>query len=272
MPLRRGGHRLAGMRSPVALAAVACLGALVAASPAAARTKAPSSATYMVTFKAGMKEKWQYLADYADDCRLTGAMCTRVEKGDGQASIQLKTRGPQPMMVMNGYKGRPPILNTGTDGLQITGSSLRTGTLTTEYGGPWDAANPDTAAGTTDCGNRSVKTSLSFMFPQRNRIGPALSLDELRENCPDGPTSGVEWDGDGESPSLWDVIATLDQKKFLHTKQFTARGTRKWTGQVSPFSRSDSTGHYTISGDKTVTWQWEATFRMAKTKHGRGRR
>jgi hypothetical protein len=37
---------------------------------------------------------------------------------------------------------------------------------------------------------------------------------------------------------------------------------------VDPFSRSDAQGHYTISGDKTVTWQWEATFRM-KTKRKR---
>jgi hypothetical protein len=249
------------------LAALACLGALVAAGPAAARSKAPSSATYKVTFKAGMEEKWQYLADYADDCELTGAMCTRVEKGEGRASIQLRTRGPQTMLVSKGYKGRPPMLNTGTDGLAVTGSYLRTGALTTEYGGPWDAANPDTAAATTDCGNRSVKTSLSFTWPARNRIGTALSLDDLREDCPDGPTTGVEWDG-GEPPSLWDVIATLDQKKFLHTKQFTARGTRTWTGHVDPFSRSDAQGHYTISGDQTVTWQWEATFRM-KTKRKR---
>src|SRR4029079_4658864 len=102
------------------LVAVACLGALIAASPAAARAKAPSSATYLVTFKAQMDEKWQYLADYADDCELTGAMCTRVQKGDGKASIQLNTRGPQPVLVSRGYQGPPPILNTGTDGVAIT--------------------------------------------------------------------------------------------------------------------------------------------------------
>lgn len=248
--------------------AAACVGLLIAASPAAAKPKSPSSATYMVTFKAGMEETWQSLADYADDCELTGAMCTRVEKGEGRASIALRTRGPQPMLVMKGYRGGPPILNTGTDGLAITGSSLRTGSLTTEYGGPWDAANPDTAAATTGCGNRSVKTSLSFSFPARNRIGPALSLDELREDCPDGPSQGIDWEG-GEPPSLWDLIATLDQKKFLHTKQFTARGSRTWKGQVEPFSRSDAQGHYTISGEKTVTWQWEATFRMKTKKRKR---
>jgi hypothetical protein len=96
-----------------------------------------------------------------------------------------------------------------------------------------------------------------------------LGIDELRENCPDGPSQGVDWEG-GEPPSLWDVIATLDQKKFLHTKQFTARGSRTWKGQVEPFSRSDAQGHYTISGDKTVSWQWEATFRM-KTKKRKAR-
>jgi hypothetical protein len=250
------------------LAAVACLGALIAASPAAARPKIPSSATYTVTFKAQMDEKWQFLADYADDCELTGAMCTRVEMGDGRATIQLKTRGPHTILVSKSYKGRPPMLNFGTDGLAVTGSSLRTGSLTTEYGGPWDAANPDTAQPTTDCGNRSVKTTLSFMWTVRNRVVPALTLDELRENCPDGPSQALDWAG-GEPPSLWDVVATLDQKKFLRTKQFTARGTRTWTAAVEPFSRSDSQGHYTISGDKIVTWQWEATFRMKTKKHKR---
>jgi hypothetical protein len=216
-----------------------------------------------------MDEKWQFLADYADDCELTGAMCTRVEKGDGKATIQLKTRRPQPILVSKGHKGRPPLLNLGIDGLAVTGSSLRTGSLTTEYGGPWDAANPDTAAATTDCGTRSVNRSLSFGWIARNRLQPVLGIDELRENCPDGPSQGVDWEG-GEPPSLWDVIATLDQKKFLHTKQFTARGSRTWKGQVEPFSRSDAQGHYTISGDKTVSWQWEATFRM-KTKKRKAR-
>ena len=251
------------------LAAVACLGALIAASPAAARAKAPSSATYLVTFKAQMDEKWQYLADYADDCELTGAMCTRVQKGNGSASVQLKTRGPQTVLVSKGYKGRPPMLNTGTDGLAIRGSYLRTGVLTEEYGGPWDAANPDTEQPATGCGTRSVKSSMSFMWTERNRIAPALTFDDMRDDCPDGPPDSLTWEG-GDAPSLWDVIATLDQKKFLHTKQFTARGSRTWKGQVQPFSRSDSQGHYTIGGEKTTTWQWEATFRM-KTKKRKAR-
>src|SRR3954454_12783209 len=104
--------------------AAACVGVLITASPAAAKPKVPSSATYKVTFRAQMDEKWQFLADYADDCELTGAMCTRVEKGDGRATIQLKTRRPQPVLVSKGYKGRPPVLNFGIDGLAIAGSSL----------------------------------------------------------------------------------------------------------------------------------------------------
>jgi hypothetical protein len=261
-------HTLAAMRSPApAIAALACLGALIAASPASAKKKAPSSATYKVTFKAAMDEKWQYLADYADDCELTGAMCTRVEKGTGSARIQLKTRGPQIIMVSRGAKGQPPVLNTGSDGLAVTGSYLRTGVMTTEYGGPWDGANPDRAEPTTGCGNRSMSTSLSFGWAARNRLQPAMSFDELREDCPDGPGDAVEWEG-GKSPSLWDMIARLDQKKFLNTKQFTARLTRTWKGRVKPFGRSDASGHYTISGDQTVTWHWEATFRM-KTKKKR---
>jgi hypothetical protein len=264
MPQGRGARTVAAMRT-LPLAAV-CLGVLIAASPAAAKPKVPSSATYKVTFRAQMDEKWQYLADYADDCELTGVMCTRVEKGDGKATVQLKTRGPQTILVSKGYKGRPPTLNFGTDGLAITGSDLRTGSLTTEYAGPWDAANPDTAQPADGCGPRSVKSSMTFSWIKRNRVQPALSWSDLRENCPDGPTTGVDWEG-GESPSLWDVIATLDQKKFLRTKQFAAHGTRTWKGQVEPFSRSDAQGHYTISGEKTVTWQWEATFRMKTKKH-----
>lgn len=265
-----GAHSVAAMRSPApVIAAVACLGALIAASPASAKKKAPSSATYKVTFKAAMDEKWQYLADYADDCELTGAMCTRVEKGSGTARISLKTRGPQTVWVLRGRKGRPPTLNTGSDGLAVTGGSLRNGELTTEYGGPWDAANPDTEQPTTGCGNRSVRTSLTFGWTARNRLQPNVYFDEFREDCPDGPGEPVEWEG-GESPSLTDLIATLDQKKFLNTKQFTARGSRTWKGRVKPFGRSDASGHYTISGDKTVTWDWEATFRM-KTKKGKRR-
>src|SRR3954454_7800249 len=257
------------MRSPApAITALACLGALVAASPAAAKKKAPRSATYNVTFKASMDEKWQYLADYADDCELTGVMCTRVEKGDGSARISLKTRGPQSVWVLRGRKGRPPTLNTGTDGLAIRGSSLRKGAMTTEYAGPWDAANPDRAEPATGCGSRSVKTDMTSSWAARNRLQPGLYLDELREDCPSGP-SGIEWEG-GESPLLTDLVATLDQKKFLNTKQFTARGAKTWKGIVPPTSRSDATGHYRISGEKTVTWSWEATFRM-KTKKARRR-
>jgi hypothetical protein len=259
------------MRSPApALAAVACLGALIAAAPAAAksRPKAPTSATYNVTFKAAMDEKWSSLSDYADDCQLTGAMCTRVTKGDGRASIQLHTRGPQSVWVLRGFNGRPPSLNTGTDGLAVTGGDLRMGSLTTEYGGPWDAANPDTALPATGCGNRSATTTVTFGWVARNRLPPVLAYEGFREDCPDGPQEALTWDG-GASPSLFDVVARLDQKKFLHTKQFTARGSRTWTGHVEPFSRSDSMGHYTISGEKTVTWHWEATFRMkgGKKRH-----
>jgi hypothetical protein len=256
------------MHSPaLALTAVACLGALVAAAPATARTKKkriPSSATYMVTFKAQMDEKWQYLADYADDCKLTGAMCTRVEKGNGSAAIQLKSRHPFPMLVAKGYRGRPPMLNTGTDGVPITGSSLRMGSLTEDYGGPWAGANPDTEQPTSGCGNRSVSDAVTFMWTARNRLAPVTTVDGYRDDCPDGPPDALTWAG-GESPSLIDLVATVDQKKFLATKQFTVHGTRKWTGLVTPFSREDASGHYFIHGDKSVTWQWQATFRM-KTK------
>ena len=52
-PEPSGARSVAAMRI-LPLAAVACLAALAAAGPAAARSKAPSSATYKVTFKAAV--------------------------------------------------------------------------------------------------------------------------------------------------------------------------------------------------------------------------
>jgi hypothetical protein len=257
------------MRTPVStLAALACAGLLIGAAPAAAKPKPRKTATYQVTFRAVMKESWRFSSDYADDCRLTGVLCTHGEHGEGSASIQLHSRRPYDVMVMRGAAKRPPILNWGTDGMPITGSSLRTGTMTSVYAGPWDAANPDTEESTAGCGNRTVKTFGTVGWSGRNQLMPVVVVSEDRDDCPTGPPEALDWEG-GESPSLMDVIARAAQSKFLATMQFTVSGSKAWKGTMSPTSRSDEQGHYFRSGDKTVTWQWEATFRMKGAKKKR---
>jgi hypothetical protein len=165
------------------------------------------------------------------------------------------------MMVMRGVRGRGPMINVGTgEGAPLTGPDLRSGSLVTEYSGPWDAGNPDTTQPTSGCGTRTAKGDVNFVWRGRNKLGLAMLLDDDREDCPTGPPAGWEWDG-GDAPAIGDVIAQVSQTKFLNTSQFTVRGSRTWTGKVEPFSRSSEQGSYTKDGNRTVTWQWEATFR-----------
>jgi hypothetical protein len=245
---------------PLALGAAAAV-ALAAAPAADAKKKPRLSATYMVTVKAAMKEQWSF-RDYSSyDC-LDG-MCTREQKGSGTASAHLSTRRPFPIMVLRGPAGRPPTLNLGSDGIPLTGAWLRGGTMTTEYSGAWDAANPDRTEPTADCGQIDVKPfgSIGWSSEQPKSLQLIVESEPLREECPDGPPSGVEWEN-GESPSLIDVLARVGKGKFLGTRQFTVRGTRTWKGAVSSFNRTDPLDTKIVGGDQSVTWQWEATFRM----------
>jgi hypothetical protein len=227
---------------------------------------------YTVTFSAQMKDQWQSDEHYTDDCQLTGSMCVRTEKGEGGALLNVRTRRPFRMMVMRGVGGRGPAINVGTgEGAPITGPYQRSGSLVTEYSGPWDAGNPDRQAPAGGCGNKTISGDVNFVWTARNQLAPSPILDEDREDCPTGPSTGWEWDG-GESPSLRAAVAQVAQTKFLRTRQFTVRGTKTWTGRIEPFSRSDSQGSYTKGGTRTVTWQWEATFRMEGTKKKRKRR
>ena len=152
----------------------------------------------------------------------------------------------------------------------MTGGWLRGGTMTTTYSGAWDAANPDTAEPTDDCGNLAEKDfrTVGWSADRPWSLALYVASEPLREACPDGPPNGLDWVG-GESPSLTDVLASVGKGKFLGTKQFTVRGTRSWTGTVAPTNRTDPRDTRIVNGQKTVTWQWEATFRMkgAKRKH-----
>ena len=252
------------------LSRAALAGALIlcAALPAGASGAARSSseALYEVTFRAEMTDRWQMREHYEDDCKLTGAMCVRHEEGSGTARLNVKTRRPTRMLVMRGTGGRPPMLNVGTgEGAPVVGPYLRTGTLKTEYSGPWDAANPDREAPTSGCGTKTLKGDVNFTWRAKNQLAPLAILDDDREDCPTGPSIGWEWEG-GESPSLSDAIAQAAQSKFPRTKQFSVNGNRTWTAIVDPINRQSKNGSYVRDGSRTTTWQWTATWRMVKRR------
>lgn len=239
--------------------------AVLAALTPAAASAAPSEVLYDATFKATMTERWQYDERYTDDCHLTGDLCTRTTAGQGSAKVQAHSRRPTRMLVMRGAAGRPPVIGVGTgEGIPLTGSSVRSGSLVTTYGGPWSGANPTQRAATGGCGTKTVRGSVTFAWRSSRALGPLSSeLPPDHGDCPDGPNAPFTWTG-GESPSFMDAVTTVAPSKFLGTKQFTIHGTRSWTGAVTPISRSDKQGSLSRSGTKTVTWQWEATFRRVR--------
>lgn len=238
----------------------------IAAPPALAKKR--SAATYMTTVKVAMTERWDFreLTTHSDP----DGTNSREEKGAGTASANLRTRRPFPLMAIRGPKGKPPILNHGSDGIPMTGGWLRSGSLTTDYEGPWAPANPDRTEPTADCGMIDVKpfATVGWVYGEKGKLQLFAEPEPLREECPDGPPRGLRWP-DGDSPGLSDVIASVGKHKFLKTKQFTVRGTRTWTGTVDPVNRSSSSGSHQVGGSKTVTWQWEATFRMKTKKRKR---
>jgi hypothetical protein len=253
----RATATLPGMLPLLARSACAALGALALLAPGVAVAKPKkrlNEATYTVIARATMEEEWQFLERSEIDC-LDG-MCTTETKGSGTATMQLKAK-PTKWLVMRGFGGRPPMINVGTgEGVQLKGPYLRSGELSTVHGGPWADANPPRIAPTGDCGNRSITVDFNLMWKARNQLSPSAIVDDLREDCPDGPSTGLEWDSD--SPSLMDVVTQAAQTKFLRTKQFTVSGTKTWHASVDP-----PTGAYTMrSGQKLVTWNWSVTFHM----------
>jgi hypothetical protein len=246
------------MRSLPRTAACSLALLLVAVPAAEAKKKAPlTQATYDVTVRATMDETWSFDEQSAFDC-LPG-QCTKETKGSGSAHVALKSK-PTPWMVMRGYGGRPPQINVGDgEGAHATGPYLRQGDLSTVHGGEWAAANPPEISPSTSCGNKPLDVDFNLFFTKKNTLAPSASPDLLRDDCPDGPASGLDWDN-GQAPSLGDVTTLTSQTRFLKARSFTVRGTRSWHASVKP-----PTGTYTFrSGEKKVTWSWEVTFNMRK--------
>ncbi len=256
------------LRAALVAAALASLTGPVAAAEAA-KKPAPTSAMYSVTFRAQMTDQWQARELSTDDCFLTGVQCVRDTKGEGTAKLTVGTRRPTPLMVLRGAAGRPPMVGVGSDpGLPLTGTSLRSGSLTTDYSGPWEKGNPDRVAPTTDCGQRAVSGDVTFAWRGRNQLGISPIVEEDRDACPDGPTDTWTWEN-GESPSLSDAVAQVAQTKFLRTRQFTISGQKTWKAIIDPTHTKSKNGSYDKDGSRTVTWSWTATFRMdAKKKRG----
>jgi hypothetical protein len=257
---------------PSSLIALALPAVLAAAAPVTASAKKPRrySWNYSVTARAEMKESWSYSYEtaYPD---IDGS-CTDSKQGSGSASIQLRTPRPQPMMVNRGSGRRPPMVGVGSDPyVVLRGPYLRQGSMVDEHGGTCAAGNPPRTWPTTGCGRQSFDIELGFAWEQRGTLRPSTSFSVLRENCPMGPPN-VRWDGD-ESPSLMKVLTHVGPSKFLGTKQFTISGSRTFHGVVPPTDRSGPDGSYFREhGEHTVTWKWEATFRLDKPKKPRKRR
>ena len=240
----------------------AVLGAAVLASLVAPGAAAADQSSYSVTFSAEMTDQWKASERFTDDCKLTGAMCVRDTKGEGSAKMFVRTRRPTRVTVVRGLRGRPPMINMGaTPGLALTGTSVRTGSLVTDYSGPWDGANPDQRGTDTGCGKRTIDGYVMFMWQGRDRLGPVQNFEFDRESCPEGLHEGWEWNDDA-SPALNEVLADAAQSRFGRSRQFTVRGRRTYTGIVPPVHEVGRLGTFDKEGSRTVTWSWEATFRM----------
>jgi hypothetical protein len=243
------------------LRAAACAAAvLVAAVPAAEARKKPrtiSQATYEVVVRATMDETWNFDEQSSITC-LPGE-CTVQTKGSGSAHVALKSK-PTRWLVLRGFNGRPPQINVGTgEGARAAGAYLRTGELSTVHGGQWAAANPPEISPTRDCGNRNITVDFNLFFTKRDVLAPSTDAALLRDACPDGPSTGLDWDN-GEAPSLAEVVTQASQTRFLKARSFTVRGTRSWHASVKP-----PTGSYVSrTGEKQVTWNWEVTFNMKR--------
>jgi hypothetical protein len=253
---------------PLALLALPLL-----AVPASAKAPKKSSWTYSVTARAEMKESWSY--DYATASPSPGqGLCTNDDNASGSAVVQVKTPRPQKMMVLRGFGGRPPAVGVGSEPfVTLTGAYRRIGSDIDKHGGDCEAANPPVVQPTSGCGERPFSVDLGFAWETRGTLRPSAFTDTFREDCPSSGHVGPKWDNDA-SPSLIDVLTHVSPNKFLGTKQFTISGSRTFHGTVPPSDRSDGSGwYYREHGEHSVTWKWEATFRLDKPKkprrHGR---
>jgi hypothetical protein len=153
-------------------------------------------------------------------------------------------------------------------GIPLKGFHRRAGAFSDVYSGLWDAANEDLIAPASGCGNHSLKNDVALAWKGRNQLAPVLSVDDLAD-CPTGPTIGFDFDG---VPAVSEVVGRVGESKFGRTRQFSVRGTKAWTGSIAPINRTDPDDSYVRSGDKTVRWSWEATFRKVVRKRGLARR
>ena len=247
------------------LTALLLLTAAAGAAPAAADA-ALRETTYDVTVEVRQDEAWQAATKQVKSCDVdtTIGSCTYDAVGSGRTRLVLRTPTPQRVRVMTGA-GRPMITYAIDRGIPLKGSQKILGTFTETYGGLWDAANPDVTLPTGDCGDRIVRTDIALGWQERNTLVPVMSLPD-RFDCPTGPYEGFTFTS---APGLQEVLGTVSERKFGRTKQFTVRGKRSWEAVIEPIQRSTDEETYSRTGRKTVTWSWEATFRMTPRKRKR---
>jgi hypothetical protein len=252
-------RRMLPKNTALPLLTVAAAAALLPAS-ASAKPRRLAEATYTVVARATMDESWSYDENTTDLC-LDG--CSVEVKGSGSAHLSVKSR-PTKWLVMRGFNGRPPAIDVGTgEGAAAVGVLQRSGSLTTTHSGSWAAANPPQSLPDGGCGTRNVTLPFHLTWTGRTELAPLVTSGLDDGECPDGPSSGLTWDGGGDGPSLNDVTTTTSPTRFLKTRSFTVRGTRTWTARADPVTGG---ANKTRSGTKTVTWSWEVTFNMDKKK------
>lgn len=231
---------------PAALLALALI-------PSAAHAAKASEWQYDVTAKAQMTEEWSYAA--RADIGTPWDPCVVTNDGKGTASISLSSRRPKRVLVMRATGKRLPNLNVGTgEGVELRGPAKREGSdVEVHAGGKCAAANPRQEKSTQGCGVNTIDVDFNLAFKDRTKLYPSAIVDEEREDCPDSPGPSITWQND-ESPSLMAVSAAATPQRFYGTRQFTIRGSKTFTG-----TGIDNARH-------TVTWQWEATYRLVKSR------
>jgi hypothetical protein len=243
--------------------------ALAASAPAAAGAALKES-RYDVTFEVRMVEDWKVTEHHSKSCSVDGneGRCDEDVDGAGRATLHLRTSTPKRVSVTTGIPRMQPMIVFAADsGIPLKGSYKRTGKLEDIYTGLWDAANEDSIAPTSGCGDRAVRTDVALGWQGRNRLAPVLVFDDLVE-CPSGPMRGFDY---AEAPSLGDVVAGAGETKFGRTKQFRVAGSREWNGTYPAMNRTDPDDTFTSSGESRVSWSWAATFRKVTKKTRRGR-
>jgi hypothetical protein len=247
--------------SAAALVAAAALAVAPGAAQAKHATPKLAEADYTVKAHVTMDETWSYDQLESDLC-LDG--CTEETKGSGTAHLDVASK-PTHWLVMRGAGGRPPAINVGTgEGAALTGDYRRTGELSTIHGGAWAAANPPEVEPVDGCGTKNIAFDLNLAFTGKTVLAPVATPDLTRDDCPDGPATGLLWSDD--VPALNAVTTSTSPTRFLSVRSFTVDGTRTWTTAAEP-----ADGNVTRAGHKTVTWRWSVTFTMNTKKKGHRR-